>query len=298
MPNQPETGATQTHLDDLTGVTDTPTPGDTDETGVAEEFEDIEHAQCASFEVSSKYAHFRRVETTPARMTYRLMPRTTIAGMLAAICGYGRDEYYHLFGPENSRVAIVPIQPPKVWSVPVVHLSVRDDELRSDRNTAPLEYPHSEAARQRYVEETLVDPTFRIHVWLNSDEAFETITDHLVAGTSVFPPTMGQANRVDTEVTHIPETTFVRRDDLSGQVAVDSAVPVPESIVPEPGVPSAIERSPGFMRGLSADDGATGRVTTEFIDWAYPTSEGRLTVDADRSDVQLYEVGEDLVIVS
>jgi CRISPR-associated protein Cas5h len=62
--------------------------------------------RAVSFTVRGEWAHFRRVEANRTKMTYRLPPRTTVAGMVAAISGYDRDSYYDLFGSEESAIAI------------------------------------------------------------------------------------------------------------------------------------------------------------------------------------------------
>ena len=47
--------------------------------------------ECLSFTVEGPWAHFRRIDATTEKLTYRVMPRTTVAGLLAAVLGEPRD---------------------------------------------------------------------------------------------------------------------------------------------------------------------------------------------------------------
>ena len=62
--------------------------------------------RCLSFTVRGDFGHFRRVDGTVVRQTYKLPPRTTVAGLLSAVAGLERDSYYDQFGPDTSAVAI------------------------------------------------------------------------------------------------------------------------------------------------------------------------------------------------
>ncbi len=48
---------------------------------------DIEGRECLSFTVEGPWAHFRRIDATTEKLTYRVIPRTTVAGLIAAVLG-------------------------------------------------------------------------------------------------------------------------------------------------------------------------------------------------------------------
>lgn len=56
--------------------------------------------------VKGRFAHFRKFYTNSSSLSYSIPPRTTIAGLLAAIMGYERDSYYDIFSRENLNVAV------------------------------------------------------------------------------------------------------------------------------------------------------------------------------------------------
>lgn len=58
------------------------------------------------FEISGKFAHFRRFYTNSSSLTYGVPTRTNIVGLVAAILGYNRDSYYENFTRDKLRVAI------------------------------------------------------------------------------------------------------------------------------------------------------------------------------------------------
>jgi CRISPR-associated protein Cas5h len=52
------------------------------------------------FDVWGEFGHFRKHYTTTSPLTYSIPPRTAIAGMIAAIEGFGKDEYLQYFSKE------------------------------------------------------------------------------------------------------------------------------------------------------------------------------------------------------
>ena len=43
--------------------------------------------RCLSLTVRGPWGHFRRIEGNVVKQTYRIIPRTTVAGLLAAVLG-------------------------------------------------------------------------------------------------------------------------------------------------------------------------------------------------------------------
>lgn len=59
-----------------------------------------------SFDISGKIAHFRKYYANNTALSFSIPPRTTIMGMLAAICGFPKDSYYELFSSGNIDIGI------------------------------------------------------------------------------------------------------------------------------------------------------------------------------------------------
>lgn len=59
-----------------------------------------------SFDISGKIAHFRKYYANNTALSFSIPPRTTIIGILAAICGLPKDSYYELFSSRNIDIGI------------------------------------------------------------------------------------------------------------------------------------------------------------------------------------------------
>jgi CRISPR-associated protein Cas5h len=238
--------------------------------------------RCLSLTVRGPWGHFRRVEGNVVKQTYRIMPRTTVAGLLAAVLGIERDGYYDLFAPERSAVAIEPVEELRTINMPVNALSTAAGNLRSlnSHGKISVKLPDSTDLRQQHNYEVLVDPAYRIDVALDDDERYEQLRETLAAGKSHYVPSLGLSE-------YLARIEFHGEFDVEdgpdeGTVAVDSAVPdAVDDVVLDPETRCGIEESPAFM---TADAG--GRTTTAFTAYVYNPDAGPLTVrDVDASRV-------------
>lgn len=59
-----------------------------------------------SFDIEGKFAHFRKFHGNNTAMSYSIPPRTTIAGMLAAIMGEEKGSYYKNYQTQNLQIGI------------------------------------------------------------------------------------------------------------------------------------------------------------------------------------------------
>ncbi|WP_418280796.1 type I-B CRISPR-associated protein Cas5b [Halorubrum sp. DTA98] len=241
---------------------------------------DSESAECLSFELRGQWGHFRRVEGNIVKQTYRIPPRTTIAGITAAILGLDRDSYYDVFAPERSAVAVEPLDELRTMNLPQNTLSTAKEHMKTvpTRGHARVSMPDPTELRQQHNYEVLVDPAYRIDLQLD-DELFGELRTRLETGTSYYPPSLGLSE-------HLAEVVYLGTFDVEpceeGDVDVDSAVvEAVDDVKLSPGKPIRVERSPGFM---AADSG--GRTTTEFLSLAYsPRAEPVHVHDVETSRV-------------
>jgi len=237
---------------------------------------------CLSFTVSGPWGHFRRVEGNIVKQTYRIIPRTTVAGLVAAVLGIGRDEYYDVFAPEVSWVAIEPRSELRTVNMPMNTLSTADEDMVSlnPRGKLSMKLPDPTKLRQQHNYEVLVDPAYRIDLALSDERRYEQLRETLSEGRSYYVPSLGLSEHL-ADIEYHGE--FEIEDGPAGEtVTVESAIPdIVDAIVPEADVEFRIERSPGFMK---ADSG--GRTTTRYVSYAYDRTGGPLkTQDAPASRV-------------
>jgi len=59
-----------------------------------------------AFDIKGKFAHFRKYYSNSTALSYFIPPRTTIAGIIAAILGMERDSYYEKFSMKNCKIGV------------------------------------------------------------------------------------------------------------------------------------------------------------------------------------------------
>lgn len=238
--------------------------------------------RCLSFTVRGPWGHFRRVEGNVVKQTYRIIPRTTVAGLLAAVLGIGRDKYYELFASDSSAVAVEPVRDLRTLNMPMNTLSTADESMQSLNSHGKLsvKLPDPSKPRQQHNYEVLVEPAYRIDVALADDARYRELRNHLEAGTSHYVPSLGLSEHL-AQIDYYGEFEVKPAPD-DGVVSVDSAVPdAVDSVVPDPETRCQVEQSPAFM---TADE--RGRTTRSFTTYAYNPDTGPLSVqDIDASIV-------------
>ncbi len=178
---------------------------------------------CLSFELRGEWGHFRRVEGNIVKQTYRIIPRTTLAGLIAAMLGLDRDSYYEAFGPSVSAVAVEPIAPLRTMNVPQNTLSTAKEHMTTmpSRGHARISMPDPTELRQQHNYELLVNPAYRVDIRLEDGELRERLRGRLEDGTSYYPPSLGLSE-------HLAEVTYLGEFDVTPKAAdtteVNSAV--------------------------------------------------------------------------
>ena len=262
---------------------------------VAPSIEDGVPSKCLSFVLRADWGHFRRIDRTVTKQTYRLPPRTTVAGILAAIAGVQRDGYYDVFAPESSAIAITPVGNIRTVTQSTLGLGTHPGETMvstggSGQKTIKVKYPDSTDNRQIHSYELLVEPAYRIDVAVEDERFYGALKHRLDTGTAFYPPSMGLSEYLAWTEAVGESGEFEYRPDSPGaenSVDIDSAVPDGvDRIVPRAGVTYEVERVPGYME---AHDG--GRRTTGFIDYAF--ADGPLQVQSD--SVQSAEIDGHIV---
>ena len=236
---------------------------------------------CLSFELRGEWGHFRRVEGNIVKQTYRIIPRTTVAGLVAAMLGLDRDSYYEAFGPSVSAVAVEPTAELRTMNVPQNTLSTAKEHMTTmpSHGHVRISMPDPTELRQQHNYEMLVDPAYRIDLRLTDNDLRGRLRDRLKDGTSYYPPSLGLSEHL-AEVTYLGEFDVTPRPRETTQV--DSAVvEAVDSVELEPNMEVKVERSPAFM---TADE--DGRTTRAFQSLAYATGAEPLRVH----DVETHEV--------
>lgn len=220
------------------------------------EFED--GRRFLAFTISSGWGHFRQVGSAQAHYTYSVPPRTTVAGMIAAICGAEPDTYYDVLAPDNADICVVrnsPIQKQMMGITTVKSQKSVTEKVNSRSHTTPtLNIPDPLNNRQRHTFELLHEPSYTVYVAIDDNSMYDTLRDNLSSGRPHYTPSMGLSE-------------FVSRIEYRGEfdatvtetTNVDSVNPYDDSVDMFESGSITIER---FPRDMEQTD--FGRKTTEF----------------------------------
>lgn len=236
---------------------------------------------CLVFDVRGDFAHFRKPETTSPAQTFGIPPRTTVAGMVAAMLGLDRDSYYDSFGRDNSRIAVKLQSPVRRYSLGINILTTEgsNSQIKGARPGSEITGP-----RQQNVFETLCEPAYRLYISLDDPDLMEDLEETLAAGKSYYALSLGLSE-------HLASYEYKGRyaiDWNHGAVMIDSVVPGEEiGLVPDAESHYVTERMPGFMRSTS-----NGRVSDGFQTVTYE----RTGKPVELRETEYARVGGDTVV--
>lgn len=222
-----------------------------------------------SFSINGDWGHFRRVEGNTVKQTYRIIPRTTVAGIIAAICGYDRDSYYDHFTAENADIAVTPVTELRTMNMMMNTLPTAHGNMTTIHSAdgATLKSPMGADHRKQHNYECLVDPEYRIDIRLASESVYQTLKHQLENNNTAYPISLGKSEYLasikyngEFEATQLTEDVH----------DIDSAIPDGiDAVVPTADCEIRTEQSPTEMKMNSGRRRMNGRTP-----WVYsPTAE-------------------------
>jgi len=136
------------------------------------------------FDVWGDYGHFRKFYTTSSPLTFSFPPPSTIAGILGAIYGSGKDEYLKVFLCDKCKIALKIMNPVKKVRMGINLINTKGGywTLYSNKYHEP---------RTQIKTEFLKDPYFRIYYAHEDEKIFERITDRLKEHKSMYTLSLG-----------------------------------------------------------------------------------------------------------
>jgi CRISPR-associated protein Cas5h len=167
--------------------------------------ESFEPETCLSFTISAKSAHFRKIEGNSTAQTYKIPPRTTVMGIVAAIIGDDRDTYYDRSRRSNAAYAVIPETGLRTQQMVISEVATNSDSLEKigpdDEITLPKTGTERHSQRNPY--NYLQDVAYRIFIGFDrgaeeGDRAYTELCDRLEAGESVYPVYLGRTDCLAT----------------------------------------------------------------------------------------------------
>jgi len=136
------------------------------------------------FDVWGDYGHFRKFYTTSSPLTFSFPPPSTIAGILGAIYGTGKDEYLKVFLHDKCKIALKIMTPVKKVRMGINLINTKGDywTLYSNKYHEP---------RTQIRTEFLKDPYFRIYLTHENEEVFKALASLLKEHKSTYTVSLG-----------------------------------------------------------------------------------------------------------
>ena len=185
--------------------------------------------KCISLTVESTWGHFKRVGRSNTKQTYRIPPRTTVAGLLASVVGSDRDSYYDVFAPDTSAIAITPLCDIRTINIPVTELGTDPGQScvqkETSNNGVTLAYQDTTEPRQLHAYEVISDPKYRIDVAVEDADYYDELATKLENGESHYPPSLGRSEYL-CSIANVDVTTDIERVTDTDTYSIDSIVPV------------------------------------------------------------------------
>lgn len=190
------------------------------------------------FDITGRYAHFRKFYAPVSPVTYPFPPPPTVLGIIGAICGYGKNEYTEKLGWQQVRIAVRLLTPVQKYrtGINLINTKTADRYFRPRGETPRIQIPY----------EFLKDVGYRIFVANASPKGMVRLSEQLEKGTTTYTPSLGLAQCL-AEIRFAGEYHAIENGE--GEYAVTTVVPQNKvtSVDFEPGRRYERFRIPGRM---------------------------------------------------
>jgi CRISPR-associated protein Cas5h len=137
-----------------------------------------------AFDIWGNYGQFRKFYTTSSPLTFSFPPPSTIAGILGAIYGIGKNEYLRVFSLDRCKIALKIMNPVKK-----VRMGINLVNTKGGYWTLYSSQYHEPRTQIRT--EFLKDPCFRIYFTHDDETVYKTITDLLKGHKCIYTVSLG-----------------------------------------------------------------------------------------------------------
>jgi CRISPR-associated protein Cas5h len=136
------------------------------------------------FDLWGDYGHFRKFYTTSSPLTFSFPPPPTIAGILGAIYGAGKDEYLEVFSSARCKIGLKILKPVKKIRMGINLINTKGNywTIVSKKNHEP---------RTQIRTEFLKEPAFRIYLSHAEDNVFEKLVNNIKEHKSFYTVSLG-----------------------------------------------------------------------------------------------------------
>jgi len=169
------------------------------------------------FDISGKFAHFRKFYTNSSSLSYGVPPRTTIMGLIAGIMGIERDTYYQDYNSKNLHIAVNKKTETRsiIQTLNYFNTKSKSQLIKTNEHTQiPFEVI--------YGIDGLV--AYRIYVASENTELIMKINKRIKEQQFVYPPVLGVAP-FQGDITYVALDNFIEKKTLE-DVLIQSIIPI------------------------------------------------------------------------
>lgn len=135
------------------------------------------------FDIWGDYGHFKKFHTTASPLTFSFPPPTAVIGIVAAILGIDKEDYWNAFSHDNTRVAVRIINPVKK-----IRTGINVIETKS---AGPMFNRIKQRSQIKY--EYLKDAHYRIFFNHDDPGLMDQLRNMLAAHKTVYTLSLGSA---------------------------------------------------------------------------------------------------------
>ena len=163
------------------------------------------------FDIWGDYGHFKKFHTTASPLTFSFPPPTAVIGMISAILGLDKENYWDYFTLNNTKVAIKIINPVKKIRIGV--------NVIDTKSAGPMLNRIKRRSQIKY--EYLKDAHYRIYFNHSDQKLMEQLKKMLVEHKTVYTLSLGIAQMLadfkyigEFEAEKLNSTDYVKLDTV------------------------------------------------------------------------------------
>jgi CRISPR-associated protein Cas5h len=231
------------------------------------------------FDVWGDFAHFRKNYSTSSPLTYSFPPRTALSGLIGAIAGLDKTEYFRHFSKVDAKIGCKIMAPVK---------KVRIGENLIDTKSAIKMHLIKNRTQIRF--EFVKDPKYRIYFFHSNAQLYKKIKDLLTNHQSVYTPCLGLSELI-CNFQFVGE--FSLNSSGEGVQDIDSVVPDKCLLAP----PEFEDKNEYFSEVMPGEMGEA-RVVTDYSEILFERNGKRIKAKArDLWEVENGGNGERIVFL-
>ncbi|MDI3535045.1 MAG: CRISPR-associated protein Cas5h [Thermosediminibacterales bacterium] len=162
------------------------------------------------FDIWGDFGHFKKFYTTSSPLTFSFPPPPTVRGMLGAIAGIDKSEYLKFFSHNKCKVAISIISPVKKIRIGINHINTKGNYW------IPVK-KGSHEARTQIRTEFLKNPHYRLYVYHQDEEVFNSLLENIKKHKTVYTLSLGLSELL-ADFKYIGVFEFAEKEDSEGEI--------------------------------------------------------------------------------